>query len=295
MEDPGFVEPRGIQRHFERGGDVLGLHRGAQLPGDDVAGKVVEDRREVEPSPANDLEISEVRLPELVWCRRLILELVRGFHHDEGWAGDQIAGLEEPIDRRLREKIAFGIGKAHGQFPRGQRGLIQRQPDDALANIVGNAVPDAIRLRMSIVQGFRPAGLVQIVPAVEGGTRNADLFQRPPHWQGRLLDEPDDLKLLGGGIPHVASSPSAVKDLRREASALKEVVAELTLENRLLKKSVRGRGPGRIASQSLLPCLEKVFRPDVIEVLDDPLAAAELGDTVLAAQAFQYNADLVFR
>src|SRR5260370_17043212 len=63
---------------------------------------------------------------------------------------------------------------------------------------------------MSIVQGFRPAGLVQIVPAVEGGTRNADLFQRPPHWQGRLLDEPDDLKLLGGGIPHVASSPSAV-------------------------------------------------------------------------------------
>src|SRR6266550_7306317 len=125
---------------------VLGLHRGAQLPGDDVAGKVVEDRREVEPSPANDLEISEVRLPELVWCRRLILELVRGFHHDEGWAGDQIAGLEEPIDRRLRDKIAFGIGKAHGQFPRGQRGLIQRQPDDALANIVGNAVPDAIRL-----------------------------------------------------------------------------------------------------------------------------------------------------
>src|SRR5947208_2578409 len=58
---------------------------------------------------------------------------------------------------------------------------------------------------------------------------------------------------------------------------------------------VRGRGPGRIASQSLLPCLEKVFRPAVIEVLDDPLAAAELGDTVLAAQAFQYNADLVFR
>jgi transposase len=33
-----------------------------------------------------------------------------------------------------------------------------------------------------------------------------------------------------------------VKDLRREASALKEVVAELTLENRLLKKSVIGDG-----------------------------------------------------
>ncbi len=33
-----------------------------------------------------------------------------------------------------------------------------------------------------------------------------------------------------------------VKDLRREASALKEVVAELTLENRLLKKSVTADG-----------------------------------------------------
>jgi hypothetical protein len=28
----------------------------SQLPGDDVAGEVVEDRREVEPSPANDLD-----------------------------------------------------------------------------------------------------------------------------------------------------------------------------------------------------------------------------------------------
>jgi transposase len=33
-----------------------------------------------------------------------------------------------------------------------------------------------------------------------------------------------------------------VKGLRREAVALKEVVAELTLENRLLKKSVTGGG-----------------------------------------------------
>jgi transposase len=33
-----------------------------------------------------------------------------------------------------------------------------------------------------------------------------------------------------------------VKDLRREASTLKEVVAELILENRVLKKSVTGDG-----------------------------------------------------
>jgi transposase len=33
-----------------------------------------------------------------------------------------------------------------------------------------------------------------------------------------------------------------VKELRREASALKEVVADLTLENRLLKKSMSEAG-----------------------------------------------------
>jgi transposase-like protein len=39
-----------------------------------------------------------------------------------------------------------------------------------------------------------------------------------------------------------AATSDGVKDLRREASALKEVVAELTLENRLLKKSVTADG-----------------------------------------------------
>jgi transposase len=36
-----------------------------------------------------------------------------------------------------------------------------------------------------------------------------------------------------------------VKGLRKEAVALKEVVAELTLENRLLKKSMTGNGGNR--------------------------------------------------
>jgi transposase len=39
-----------------------------------------------------------------------------------------------------------------------------------------------------------------------------------------------------------AATSEEVKELRREASALKEVVAELTLENRLLKKSAIGAG-----------------------------------------------------
>lgn len=45
-----------------------------QFPGDDVAGEVVENRRQVHPAPADDLEVGEVRLPH------------------------QIIGLEEPVN-----------------------------------------------------------------------------------------------------------------------------------------------------------------------------------------------------
>jgi transposase len=48
-------------------------------------------------------------------------------------------------------------------------------------------------------------------------------------------------KRLAGDTARAATSDE-VKDLRREASALKEVVAELTLENRLLKKSMTADG-----------------------------------------------------
>jgi transposase len=48
-------------------------------------------------------------------------------------------------------------------------------------------------------------------------------------------------KRLAGDTARAATSDE-VKDLRRETSALKEVGAELTLENRLLKKSVTADG-----------------------------------------------------
>ena len=48
-------------------------------------------------------------------------------------------------------------------------------------------------------------------------------------------------KRRSGGTARAATS-GEVKDLRREATALKEVVADLTLENRLLKKSMSADG-----------------------------------------------------
>ena len=50
---------------------------------------------------------------------------------------------------------------------------------------------------------------------------------------------------LAGDTARQATSPE-VKDLRSESTALKEVVAELTLENRLLKKSMIGDGEDEV-------------------------------------------------
>src|SRR6266700_5131864 len=99
---------------------------------------------------------------------------------------------------------------------------------------------------MSVVQGFRPTGLVEIVPAVEGGARNANLFQRPPHRQGGLLDQPDDVKLLAGRISHVASSPSAVtlflsRRFSRVSSATTSFSALATRRRSLTSSDVAAR------------------------------------------------------
>ena len=69
---------------------------------------------------------------------------------------------------RFFRVLAFDVGEVHRQFSWWQRGLVQRQVDDALANIIRDAVPDAIRHGMLVVQGFRSTGLIVIAPAVEG-------------------------------------------------------------------------------------------------------------------------------
>jgi len=54
---------------------------------------------------------------------------------------------------------------------------------------------------------------------------------------------------LAGDTARSATS-GEMKDLRRETAALKEVVADLTLENRLLKKSMNRDGEDQALSTS---------------------------------------------
>ncbi len=65
---------------------------------------------------------------------------------------------------------------------------------------------------------------------------NQNLYYR---WSKEFLEA--GKKRLAGDTAREATSDE-VKALRREAVELKEVVAELTLENRLLKKSMTGNG-----------------------------------------------------
>ena len=85
-----------------------------------------------------------------------------------------------------------------------------------------------------------------VLEGLRGEDSIAELCRRegiPPNvyyrWSKDFLEA--GKKRLSGDTAREATSDE-VKGLRREATALKEVVADLTLENRLLKKSMVGDG-----------------------------------------------------
>jgi transposase len=85
-----------------------------------------------------------------------------------------------------------------------------------------------------------------VLEGLRGEDSIAELCRRegiPPNvyyrWSKDFLEA--GKKRLAGDTAREATSDE-VKGLRREAVALKEVVADLTLENRLLKKSMIGDG-----------------------------------------------------
>jgi transposase len=90
---------------------------------------------------------------------------------------------------------------------------------------------DKIRI---VLCGLRGEDSIAELCRREGIVQN--LYYR---WSKEFLEA--GKKRLAGDTARAATSDE-VKDLRREASALKEVVAELMLENRLLKKSAIGAG-----------------------------------------------------
>src|ERR1700730_5401372 len=85
-----------------------------------------------------------------------------------------------------------------------------------------------------VLSGLRGEDSIAELSRREGIVQN--LYYR---WAKEFLEA--GKKRLGGVTARAAPSHE-VNELRREASALKEVVAELVLENRLLQKSTLGAG-----------------------------------------------------
>jgi len=85
-----------------------------------------------------------------------------------------------------------------------------------------------------VLSGLRGEDSIAELCRREGISQN--LYYR---WSKEFLEA--GKKRLAGDTAREATSEE-VKTLRREAVALKEVVADLTLENRLLKKSMIGAG-----------------------------------------------------
>jgi len=85
-----------------------------------------------------------------------------------------------------------------------------------------------------VLSGLRGEDSIAELCRREGIVQN--LYYR---WSKEFLEA--GKKRLAGDTARSATTQE-VTDLRREASALKEVVAELVLENRLLKKSTIGAG-----------------------------------------------------
>ena len=85
-----------------------------------------------------------------------------------------------------------------------------------------------------VLEGLRGEDSIAELCRREGIVQN--LYYR---WSKEFLE--GGKKRLAGDTARAASSEE-VRDLRREAGALKEVVAKLILENRLLKKSTIGAG-----------------------------------------------------
>jgi len=85
-----------------------------------------------------------------------------------------------------------------------------------------------------VLEGLRGEETIAELCRKEGINQN--LYYR---WSKDFLEA--GKKRLAGDTARQATTPE-VKELRHEAAALKEAVADLTLENRLLKKSMLGDG-----------------------------------------------------
>ena len=93
VDDVNLVAAGRLQGEVQCIRYILRPHVGTKLPRNDVTAVVVENRAEIEPAPAENLDVRKICLPKLVDPSRLVLELIGCLDDDEGRTCDQIMGL----------------------------------------------------------------------------------------------------------------------------------------------------------------------------------------------------------
>ena len=135
-------------------------------------------------------------MSELVRGRGLVSELICRLDDDKSRAGDQVVGLEKPVNRRLRDEVTLGIREPNGQFPGAQFSLIQGKINDLITDIVRDTVPYSARIAVTILKTDFAKGQVAVVPTIKCCLRNAELLQGWPDAEMGLFDQMNDLKSL---------------------------------------------------------------------------------------------------
>ena len=102
MSDIELVQPRSLGCQIQGFLNIACLHGGTQLPSQDVARVIIQNRGQIEPAPADGFEVSKVGLLQLVRRRRRVDEPDRRLHQDLGRTNDQVMSLQKTVDRGFR-------------------------------------------------------------------------------------------------------------------------------------------------------------------------------------------------
>ena len=107
--------------------------------------------------------------------------------------------------------LAVGVGEPGRQLAWVELRLLERHHDNALPDVVGNAVPNPIRLRWLVFEGFRLTRSEPVIPAIECrrfGSRASAAFAGPADAiarRGRCFRSFSDAGSLMFGLPQPRS------------------------------------------------------------------------------------------
>jgi len=117
-------------------------------------------------------------MPHLVNPGGGMRELVCRLYQDIGRTGDQVMGLQEPIDRGFRDKTRLLIGISHRQLPGRQIGFLKGQVDDLGLFRLRQSVPGDAGRGIVILKGINSTGFKPFQPVVDITKQVGQLVKR---------------------------------------------------------------------------------------------------------------------